>query len=61
MKDRFWDIFRQTGEPMCFLLSKAEKGLYDMPGEGRFANDAAATIETMKATDRHIPAPEAED
>lgn len=42
MKDNFWNLFRETGEPMCFLLSKAEMGLYDMPGEKRFSVDAAA-------------------
>lgn len=61
MKDRFWDIFRQTGEPMCFLLSKAEKGLYDMPGEKRFANDAAGIIETMKAAEKDGNRPKAGD
>lgn len=25
MKDAFWTVFRDTGEPMCFILSKAEE------------------------------------
>ncbi len=24
MYDNFWEVFRDTGEPMCFLLSKAD-------------------------------------
>lgn len=45
MTNNFWKIFRETGEPMCFLLSKADMGLYDMPGEKRFAIDAAVKAE----------------
>ena len=45
MKDVFWNVFRDTGEPMCYLLSKADSGLYDLPGEKRFAADAAVKAE----------------
>jgi len=45
MKDIFWKMFRETGEPMCYLLSKADMELRDLPGEKRFAADAAVTAE----------------
>jgi len=25
MKDTYWSVFKETGEPMCFLLLKAEE------------------------------------
>ncbi len=25
MKDNYWRMFKDTGEPMCFLLLKAEE------------------------------------
>lgn len=46
MKDVFWKMFRETGEPMCYLLSKADMGLYDLPGERRFVIDGAAKAES---------------
>ena len=58
MKDIFWKLFRETGEPMCFLLSKADMGIYDLPGEKRFAIDAAAKAETenkAKTVDERNP------
>lgn len=50
MKDVFWHIFRETGEPMCYLLSKADMGLYDLPGEKRFSIDAAVKAEAERKT-----------
>ena len=52
MKDVFWKIFRETGEPMCYLLSKADMELYDLPGERLFAADAAVTDEIKAKAER---------
>ena len=56
MKDVFWKMFRETGEPMCYLLSKADMGLYDLPGEKRFAIDAAAKAESKAKAEQEAQA-----
>ena len=46
MENELWNLFRETGDPICYLLYKAEDGEKNRPGEQKTpeppeANDAS--------------------